>query len=279
MTDHYAVIGNPVAQSKSPLIHAAFAKETNQDLDYVPIFGPIGGFAGRVDQFRREGGRGLNVTLPFKLDAFAYATDLSERARTAGAVNALKFDGARAFADNFDGVALVRDIRQNLGFPLAWKRILLLGAGGAARGVIAPLLQERPASFVIANRTPQNGAALAEEFSRFGPVDCLEYVELERALAFDLIVNTTSASLQGEAPPVPARSFAEGSLAYDLVYGKGLTPFLRAARSAGAPHIADGLGMLVEQAADAFEWWRGVRPQTKPVIEALTVPLDSLSSA
>jgi shikimate dehydrogenase len=274
MTDHYAVIGNPIAQSKSPLIHAAFAKETDQALDYVAILGPIGGFAERVDQFRREGGRGLNVTVPFKLDAFAYATDLSERARAAGAGNALKFEGTRAFAENFDGVGLVRDICQNLGFPLSAKRILLLGAGGAARGVVVPFIQEKPAALVIANRTPENSAALAQEFSRFGPVDSLEYVELERALAFDLVVNTTSASLEGEAPPVPARSFSAGSLAYDLVYGKGLTPFLRAAKSAGAARIADGLGMLVEQAAETFEWWRGVRPQTRAVIDSLAAPLS-----
>jgi len=279
MTDHYAVIGNPIAQSKSPLIHAAFAREMRQDLDYVAILGPIGGFAERVDQFRREGGRGLNVTVPFKLEAFAYATYLSVRARAARAVNALKFDGERVFAENFDGVGFVRDIRENLGFPLRGKRILLLGAGGAARGVIAPFLAEKPACLVIANRTPRNGAALAHEFSRYGAVDSVEYAELERALAFDLVVNTTSASLQGEAPPVPARSYAAGSLAYDLVYGKGLTPFLSAAKSAGAARLADGIGMLVEQAAEAFEWWRGVRPQTAPVIEALTVPLDSRPSA
>ena len=279
MTDHYAVIGNPIAQSKSPLIHAAFARETHQDLDYVAILGPIGGFAGRVDQFRREGGRGLNVTVPFKLEAFAYATDLSERASAAGAVNALKFDGERVFAENFDGVGLVNDIRENLGFPLTGKRILLLGAGGAARGVIAPFLAEKPACLVIANRTPQSAAALAHEFSRYGAVDSVEYAELERALAFDLVVNTTSASLQGEAPPVPRRSYAAGSLAYDLVYGKGLTPFLRAAKSAGGARIADGLGMLVEQAAEAFAWWRGVRPGTRRVIEALTVPLEESPSA
>ena len=273
MTDHYAVIGNPIAQSKSPLIHTAFARQTHQDLDYVAILGPRDGFAERVDQFRREGGRGLNVTVPFKLDAFAHATDLSERARAAGAVNALKFEGERVLAENFDGVGLVRDIRDNLGFPMTGRRILLLGAGGAARGVIAPFLAQKPACLVIANRTPERAAALAEEFSRHGAVDSLEYVELERALAFNLVVNTTSASLRGESPPVAARSYAAGSLAYDLVYGKGLTPFLRAARSAGAVRIADGLGMLVEQAAEAFTWWRGVRPQTKAVIEALTAPL------
>jgi shikimate dehydrogenase len=274
MTDHYAVIGNPIAQSKSPLIHTAFAEAIHHDLDYGAILGPIGGFAGRVDQFRREDGRGLNVTVPFKLDAFAYATDLSERARAAGAANALKFEGKRIFAENFDGVGLMQDICHNLGFPLAAKRILLLGAGGAARGVIVPFLQQRPALIVIANRTPQNGAALAQEFSRYGAIDSLEFEELERAAAFDLVVNTTSASLEGEAPPVPARSFATGALAYDLVYGKGLTPFLRAAKSAGAARIADGLGMLVEQAAETFAWWRGVRPQTQAVIVSLAAPLS-----
>jgi shikimate dehydrogenase len=274
MTDHYAVIGNPIAQSKSPLIHTAFAEVTHHDLDYGAILGPIGGFAGRVDRFRREGGRGLNVTVPFKLDAFAYATDLSERARAAGAANALKFEGMRVFAENFDGVGLMQDICHNLGFPLAAKRILLLGAGGAARGVIVPFLQQRPALIVIANRTPQNGAVLAQEFSRYGAIDSLEFEELERAAAFDLVVNTTSASLEGDAPPVPARSFSTGALAYDLVYGKGLTPFLRAAKSAGAARIADGLGMLVEQAAETFAWWRGVRPPTQAVIASLAAPLS-----
>jgi shikimate dehydrogenase len=157
---------------------------------------------------------------------------------------------------------------------LAGKRILLLGAGGAARGILAPFLAENPACLVIANRTPANGATLAQEFSRLGPVDSLEFRELESALPFDLVVNTTSASLRGEAPPVPARSYAAGSLAYDLVYGKGLTPFLGAAKSSGASRIADGIGMLVEQAAEAFQWWRGVRPQTRAVIDSLAAPLS-----
>ena len=279
MTDHYAVIGNPIAQSKSPLIHAAFARETHQDLDYVAILGPIGGFAERVDQFRREGGRGLNVTVPFKLEAFAYAADLSQRASAAGAVNALKFEGGRVFAENFDGVGLVKDIRENLGFPLTGKRICCSAPAGPRAASIAPFLAEKPA--LPRHRQPhaRKGAALAQNFRVMARSTASNIAELERALAFDLVVNTTSASLQGEAPPVPARSYAAGSLAYDLVYGKGLTPFLSAAKSAGAARLADGLGMLVEQAAEAFEWWRGVRPQTAPVIEALTVPLESGPSA
>lgn len=273
MTHLYAVIGNPIAQSKSPLIHSRFAEETRQDIEYVAIEGPLGHFAERVDQFRREGGKGLNVTTPFKLDAFAYATHSSERARSAGAVNAIKFDGERIFAENFDGVGLTTDISQNLGFPLAGRRVLLLGAGGAARGVILPFLAEKPTLLAIANRTPQKGAALAQEFSPWGPVESFDYDSLRQTQAFDLVVNATSASLRNELPPVPSGSFAPGCLAYELAYGKGITPFLGAARSAGAGRIADGVGMLVEQAAEAFEWWRGVRPDTASMIKALTVPL------
>ncbi len=274
MTDLYAVIGNPISHTKSPLIHAMFAEAAGQDLAYVAIEGPPGGFVGRVDQFRREGGRGLNVTAPFKLDAFAYATDVSDRARLAGAVNALKFEGERAEAENFDGVGLVTDIQRNLGCPLAGKRILLLGAGGATRGVIIPFLAEKPAELVIANRTPDKARALAAEFSAYGKILGTGYGDLAGHPPFDLVINATSAGVAGDLPPVPPASFAKGCLGYDLAYGKGLTPFLRVARSAGASRLADGVGMLVEQAAGAFEWWRGVRPDTAPVIGRLAIPLE-----
>ncbi len=273
MTDLYAVIGNPIGHTKSPLIHTKFAEVTGQDLVYVAIEGRKDKFADRVDQFRLDGGRGLNVTAPFKLDACAYATDLSERARMAGAVNAMKFEGERAHAENFDGVGLTNDIQRNLGYPLAGKRILILGAGGAARGVVLPFLGEKPAILIIANRTVDKARALAVQFSPYGEIVGLGYGDLAGLPPFDLVVNATSASFAGELPPVPEASFSRGCLGYELAYGKGLTPFLRVARSAGARRLADGVGMLVEQAAEAFEWWRGIRPDTTTVIECLTIPL------
>ncbi|MDB5779206.1 MAG: shikimate dehydrogenase [Polaromonas sp.] len=274
MTDPYAVIGNPIHQSKSPLIHGMFAQATGQDMAYTAIEGDLDGFAAAVDAFRAAGGRGLNITAPFKLDAFAYATERSERAELAGAANAMKFEGSRVLAENFDGVGLVRDVVHNLNRPLRGKRVLLLGAGGASRGALLPFLAEEPAELVVANRSLDKAQALARiaEASGAGPVRGCTYAELA-GQAFDVVLNATSASLRFELPPVPASVFAPGCLAYELAYGKGLTPFLRLAQSAGARQLADGVGMLAEQAAEAFEWWRGVRPDTRAVIEKLTVPL------
>lgn len=272
VTDKYAVIGNPISHSKSPLIHGMFALATGQDMGYEAIEGPLGQFAATVDAFRAAGGRGLNITAPFKLDAFAYATELSERARLAGAVNAMKFESDRVFAENFDGVGLVRDVVHNLGCPLKAKRVLLLGAGGAARGALLPFLAEQPALLVITNRTAEKARALAAEMAGQGPVCAEGYAELA-GQSFDLVFNATSASLRAELPPVPASVFAPGALAYELAYGKGLTPFLRLAQNAGVQQLADGVGMLAEQAAEAFAWWRGVRPDTRAVIDRLTVPL------
>ena len=272
MTDRYAVIGNPVLHSKSPAIHTAFAKSTGEDIYYGMIEAPIDGFRMAADAFRESGGHGLNVTTPFKLDAFAMATHPSERARLAGAVNAMKFDGDRVLAENFDGIGLVNDIEINLGYPMRGKRILLMGAGGAARGALQPFLEREPAVLHIVNRTPAKAVALAREYAGLGRISGDGYDEFQGE-RFDIIVNATSASLRGEAPALPESVFGEGSLAYDLVYGKGLTPFLRGATEAGVARIADGAGMLVEQAAEAFAWWRGVRPDTKPLIEELTVPL------
>ena len=274
MTDLYAVIGSPISHTKSPAIHAAFAEAAGEDMTYVAIEAPPGGFAARVDKFRRDGGHGLNVTAPFKLDAFAYATDRSEAAALAGAVNAMKFEGERVYAENFDGVGLRADIEVNLGRPLAGRRILVLGAGVAARGAVKPLLDARPQAMIIANRTADKARALASAFVGDGAVAAMEYSSLAASAPFDLVVNATSASMFGELPPVPGPSFAAGCLAYDLVYGKGLTPFLRLARSAGAVRLADGVGMLVEQAAEAFAWWRGVRPETASLIARLTIPLE-----
>jgi shikimate dehydrogenase len=272
MTDRYAVIGNPVAHSKSPLIHATFAKETGEDMSYGLLEAPLDGFRATVDRFRAEGGRGLNVTLPFKVQAFEYATDVSERARLAGAVNCLRFDGDRVYAENYDGLGLVNDIQRNLGFPIAGKRVLICGAGGAARGALLPFLEQKPAELFVANRTVAKALALGREFSRYGPLAAGGYEDVPGR--FDIVVNATSASLRNECPPVPASAFAPGGLAYDMVYGKGLTPFLRHARDAGAGRLADGVGMLVEQAAEAWVWWRGIRPATGPVIRMLTVPLE-----
>lgn len=274
MTDRYAVIGNPIGFTKSPFIHGTFAKATGQDLSYEAIEGPIGGFAGRVDQFRAEGARGLNVTAPFKLDAFAYATELSESAKQAGAVNCLKFEGDRIIAENFDGFGLVRDIALNLGVNMTGRRVLMLGAGGAARGALLPFLRQEPSELVLVNRTLSKAVALAEEFAGRGPLIVSGYAELaDLAEGYDVVVNATSASLRGEMPPLPGNVLRGAELAYELAYGKGLTPFLRMARAEGMTKLADGVGMLVEQAAEAFAWWRGVRPSTAEVIAKLTVPL------
>jgi shikimate dehydrogenase len=276
MTDRYAVIGNPIVQSKSPLIHSAFAQVTGQDIDYGKLLGPLGEFAATVDAFRASGGRGMNVTAPFKLDAFAYATDLARSAQMAGAVNAMKFEGDKVYAENFDGVGLVRDVVHNLGCPLQGRRVLILGAGGATRGALLPLLAEQPAELVIVNRTlskAQELAALAQQHqSGQVPVQGLGYEALQ-GQAFDVVFNATSSSLTAELPPLPASVFAPDCLAYDLTYGKGLTPFLKLAQQAGVTRLADGVGMLAEQAAEAFAWWRGVRPDTAAVIAQLTVPL------
>jgi shikimate dehydrogenase len=272
MTDRYAIFGNPAKHSKSPVIHATYARAAGQDLAYEIIEAPLDGFAAAVAAFRASGGRGGNVTMPFKLEAFALATDLSERARLAGAVNTMKFDGGHIYADNFDGVGLVNDIQRNLGFPIAGRRVLLLGAGGAARGALLPILEQRPARLVVVNRTVAKAKALGEQFAKFGDIVTGGYPDLG-GQAFDIVINATSASMRGELPPITRAVFTPGALAYDLVYGKGLTPFLRLARDAGAGRLADGVGMLVEQAAEGFNWWRGVRPETRGMIEALTVPL------
>jgi shikimate dehydrogenase len=268
MTDLYAVIGNPIAQSKSPQIHAAFARQLGEDLRYEAILAPLGGFRDAVDAFCAQGGRGLNVTVPFKLDAFAFASRRTERAEEAGAVNTLKFEGATILGDNTDGAGLIADIRDRLGVILEGNRVLLLGAGGAARGVLLPLLREHPASLTIANRTVEKAITLVRRFQPFGLVDGGDYGRLV-GRQFDVVINATSASLHGEVPPVPAGVFAPVALAYDMAYGSGPTPFLTFARDQGAGRLADGLGMLVAQAAESFFLWRGVRPNVDPVIAML----------
>lgn len=275
MTDRYAVVGNPIGHSKSPLIHSTFAGQTAQDMAYTAFEAPVDGFARAVDAFRADGGQGLNITAPFKLDAFSYATELTERARLAGAVNAMRFEGDRVVGENFDGIGLVTDIQRNLGSPIGGRRVLLLGAGGAARGAILPILEQRPAELMVVNRTVPKAEALGAQFAGYGRLAAAGYTALAdgRSGRFDLVLNATSASLRGELPPVHTEAFAEGCLAYELVYGKGLTPFLRLAQGAGVRRLADGVGMLVEQAAEAFDWWRGVRPNTGPMIDRLRIPL------
>ncbi|MFM0099881.1 shikimate dehydrogenase [Paraburkholderia nemoris] len=277
MTDQYAVIGNPIGHTKSPLIHGLFAQETQQDMSYTAIEGPVepqDAFAGTVHAFVAAGGKGMNVTAPFKLKAFAIADERSERAALAGAANALSFKDGRIVAENFDGVGLVRDIEVNLSLPMAGKRVLVLGAGGAVRGALLPFIAARPAELVIANRDIAKVKALVEQVASSGLLVTCGYGDLEGMGQFDLVVNATSASLTGELPPVPPSVFSPTGVAYELAYGKRLTPFLRLARNAGVASVADGVGMLVEQAAEAFAWWRGVRPQTRAVIDRLTVPLD-----
>ncbi|MBL8525199.1 MAG: shikimate dehydrogenase [Betaproteobacteria bacterium] len=269
MTDRYAIVGHPVAHSKSPQIHALFARETHQDMSYERLLAPVDGFHGAMEAFRRSGAKGGNVTLPFKLEAFTYANDLTERARLAGAVNTLRFDGDRILGDNTDGIGLCADLAKNQQVVLTGARILILGAGGAARGVVGPLLAARPAQLAITNRTHSRAEEVADAFAAMSEstVTPLTLAELPTQ-RFDLIINATSASLAKDLPPVPVSCFDDGALAYDMMYGVGQTPFMLLAATAGA-RTADGLGMLVEQAAEAFHVWRGVRPSTGPVIAHL----------
>jgi shikimate dehydrogenase len=272
MIDTYAVIGNPVEHSKSPQIHAAFARQTSQAIDYKRIFCELGAFAETVRAFQAQGGKGVNITVPFKHEAFAVATQRSVRAEQAGAVNVLSFHADGMRGDNTDGAGLVRDITVNRAYALRGKAILLLGAGGASFGVVGPLLAELPRALVIANRTVSKADALVQRFANFaGP--CEIAASSYAALAgknFDVVINATSAGLSGAMPELPANLFAPQALAYDMVYGK-TTPFMQFAQTHGAPglQIADGLGMLVEQAAESFLIWRGVRPESAPVIEML----------
>ena len=272
MADRYAVIGNPVEHSKSPAIHQAFALQTGQDIEYDRVLAPLKGFAETLAGLRASGYRGANVTVPFKFEACRAAQRLSERAQAAGAVNTLLLDGDEIVGDNTDGVGLVRDIEHNLGHDLAGKRILLVGAGGAAEGVLLPLLERRPAQLTIVNRSVGKASAMVE---RAADSAAAQDVELEAAAfdtltarQFDTIINATSAGLSHAALPLPPTIFGRDALAYDMMYGRE-TPFMRFARDHGAATVADGLGMLVEQAAAAFHLWRGIHPQTAPVIAQL----------
>lgn len=288
MTDRYAVIGNPISHSKSPLIHALFAAQTGQDISYEAIESPLNGFAATIQRLRSEGYKGCNVTVPFKMEASKLATVNELCATTASAVNTLHWNyWGELVGDNTDGIGLVRDIRINLQFNLEGKRVLIMGAGGAARGVLYPLMdqtafmpaQQTPTQIVLANRTPAKAAEIINErdFQLIAAridstkpsattLTACSYEELVD-LQFDLVINATSAGLTDSEVPLPAGIFTPDALAYDMMYGRE-TPFMKFAREQGAT-VADGLGMLVEQAAEAFYIWRGVRPLTAPVVAAL----------
>jgi shikimate dehydrogenase len=267
--DRYAVVGNPVAHSRSPEIHALFARMTGQDMVYEKLEAPIDGFEEFALALRDSGYLGLNVTVPFKLDAAKLADNLSARARLAGAVNTLKFDGDDILGDNTDGIGFVRDIRERLGFRINGSAILVLGAGGGVRGLVASLLEERPKWIAVANRTHGRAQELADEFG----VEAIRFDEVP-AEHFDLIVNGTSSSLNHDAPAIDPETFDDCVLAYDLVYAPAATPFLRLAKSGGARCVSDGLGMLIEQAAESFALWRGVRPETASVYQEIRRQLD-----
>lgn len=266
-TDNYVVIGNPIAHSKSPAIHARFAQQTGQAMTYERLLAPLDDFAGSVNQFIASGGRGANVTVPFKLDAFKLASVLSPRAQAAGAVNTLTFERGQIVGDNTDGVGLVRDIVLNADIALAGKRVLLMGAGGAARGVILPVLAEEPTQLVIANRTVARAVELSAAFSaKPGQLAASSFAELSGH--FDIVINATSASLSSDVPALPPALIGAHSFVYDMMYGVQPTVFMQMAAEQGAT-VRDGLGMLVEQAAESFFIWRGVRPDTAPVYDWL----------
>jgi len=267
MTDKYAVIGNPIAHSKSPLIHQTFAKQTQQDISYERILAPLNSFKATVNDLIAQGYKGVNVTVPFKFEAFDMADACAPRTMLAKAANTMLFNASEIMVDNTDGAGLVRDITQNLSCDINGKRLLLLGAGGAAEGVLGPLLDCKPDILVIANRSLDKAQAMVSKVNS-GTV-CLSVAEFNQLSGqqFDIVINATSAGLTESALPIADNIFAKGCLAYDMMYGRE-TPFMAQARAAGAK-VADGLGMLVEQAAEAFYLWRGVRPETKPVIEMI----------
>ena len=271
MSDRYAVIGNPVSHSKSPLIHAAFARQTGQDIRYDRLLAPLDGFEDTVRRFFREGGHGLNVTVPFKREAWDLVDRCEGGALAAEAVNTIKREGGELLGYNTDGSGLVTDLQHNLGIAVAGRRVLLMGAGGASHGVLQPLLECHPGLLVVANRTPERAESLVRHFHKFAALAAqglaAKPYEALAGSQFDLVINATSASLDGAMPPLPDSLFAPGALAYDMMYGRE-TAFLEFARVRGA-RCSDGLGMLVEQAAESFRIWRGIRPQTAPVIAQL----------
>lgn len=268
MTDRYAVIGNPIAQSKSPTLHMEFARQFGHDLQYTTMLATAETFHETVRCFMREGGQGMNVTAPFKLAALDLADELSPRAQAAQAINTLKFGPTGVYGDNTDGAGLVRDIQERLGVSLLGRRLLVIGAGGAGRGIFLPLLETQPSYFLLVNRTVSKAHAILGEHAQAG---VLEAGPISAAAdgQFDVVIDATSASLSDAHLPLPSGVFAPGSLAYELAYGKGDTLFFQDARQGGAARISDGLGMLVGQAAESYHLWRGVRPDVLSVMELL----------
>lgn len=272
MTDQYAVMGNPIGHSKSPAIHAAFAAQTGESLEYCAQLVELDGFAEAVSQFFASSGKGLNITVPFKEQAWQLVDKHTERAALAGAVNTLyRDDQGLLWGDNTDGIGLVNDLQVNQACMLQGKRVLILGAGGAVKGILLPFLSQQPAEVVIANRTVSKARALAEQFAQYGTVESAEFESLQGA--FDVIVNGTSASLQGQLPPLPEQIVTDSTVCYDMMYGAELTAFNCWASELGAAKCIDGLGMLVEQAAEAFAVWRQVRPSTAQVIADMRAQL------
>jgi len=274
--DRYVVAGNPVEHSQSPFIHAEFARQTGQVMEYGRVLWPLGSFAESVRALAESGAKGCNITVPFKFDAFHAGQRLTARATLAQAANVLRFDAEGWLADNTDGVGLVNDIERNAGLTLQDKRVLLIGAGGAAAGALGPLLAARPRAVVVANRTLDKARALVERHARVAA----DTTELRASTldasgtGFDVVLNASASSLQGTAVPVSAAVLAPGALALDMMYGAAARPFLDWAAAHGA-RGRDGLGMLVEQAAAAFELWRGVQPDTAPVLAALRARMDN----
>lgn len=267
--DQYAVMGNPINHSKSPVIHKAFAEETGQNIQYTAIHVDLGGFEQAVSHFQGHGGKGLNVTVPFKLEAWKLADSLSERAKRAGAVNTLVLaaDG-QIQGDNTDGIGLVNDIREHLNWPIKDQRVLILGAGGAARGVLGPIMEQHPAVIYIANRTASRAVELASLFADMGNINGGGYETLEGS-QYDLIINATAASLNGEVPPLPDDIVNPDSYCYDMMYADHPTAFMEWATRHKVQNVSDGLGMLVGQAAESFSVWRGVKPSVAPVIDSI----------
>ena len=272
--DDYAVMGNPISHSKSPSIHTLFAEQTQQSVLYTAIHVDLGGFKQAVGNFVATGGKGLNITVPFKQEAWELVSERSERAERAGAVNTIKIENDQLFGDNTDGVGLVNDLTVNHGIELKNKKILLMGAGGAARGVLVPLLKQNPSSLFIVNRTPDRAKDLALDFFDVGNVQGGGYDAIAE-LKFDIVINATAASLQGELPPLPDTLLNDNASCYDMMYAAKPTPFMLWATEHNAVKVLDGLGMLVEQAAESFYIWRNIKPETKNVIEKLRAELNT----
>ncbi len=272
--DDYAVMGNPISHSKSPSIHTLFAEQTRQSILYTAIHVDIEGFKQAVGNFAATGGKGLNITVPFKQEAWALVTERSKRAERAGAVNTIKIENDQLFGDNTDGVGLVNDLIVNHSIELKNKSILLMGAGGAARGVLVPLLKQNPSFLFVANRTPDRAKDLASAFADLGAIEGGGYEHIPEK-KFDIVINATAASLQGDLPPLPDTLLSDNASCYDMMYAAKPTPFMIWATEHKATKVLDGLGMLVEQAAESFYIWRNVKPETKVVIEKLRKELQA----